>query len=268
MLKRICLALLIVAMAGAIGCASKKPGQYVISGPRPGTSTSQRPITLPSAALKPPAAKTTTVLPSATMSSAVLTPTNRVGAPPVQVRAPGIAPAATLKPSTSSDVGSTKMASAYSLKPGDFIYVYLRGIPQEQQIEDQIDELGYITLPYINEVMAAGLTASDLERSIRSTYIDQQIYKNISVNVVLPSKFYYVRGEVKQPGRYPITANVTILQAIASAGGYTEFANSRKVQLLRGDKSQFISANDLERHPEKDVAVESGDVIVVHRSVF
>ncbi len=156
----------------------------------------------------------------------------------------------------------------YRLKSGDPVIIYLRGIQQAEKIDDVIDENGDITLPYINRVKAAGRTTSELELVIRSSYLSQQIYKDITVNIVVPSQSYFVQGEVRSPGRYPLLSGVTIVQAIATAGGYSGFENPRKVKLLRGGKAKYLDAQAFEKHPEKDIAVEAGDTIVVPRSVF
>lgn len=159
-------------------------------------------------------------------------------------------------------------ASAYVLRPQDRIIVNLRGIPKEETHEDVIDDEGFINLPFINEIKASGRKASDLERAIRAAYIDGQFFRNINVSVVLPSQSYYVRGEVRQPGRYPMMSGVTVVQAIAAAGGYTDFARRSKVQLVRQGFSTYVDAGDMEDNPEQDLPIEAGDVIVVHRSVF
>ena len=170
----------------------------------------------------------------------------------------------------SYDVSKAKSTKGvvYRLHPGDHLIVYLRGIPNEDMVEDVIDENGYITLSYINRILAAGKTPSELEQAIRKAYLDQKIYKDITVNVVVPSQSFFVRGEVRQPGRYPLMSGVTLLQAIAAAGGYTEFAYPRKVKVVRGETTFYVNMHDLEKHPEKDRAVEAGDVIVVPRSIF
>lgn len=168
-------------------------------------------------------------------------------------------------PSQFRSAGGT---SPYVLKPGDFIAIYLRGIPREEEIQDVVDEQGYVTLTYINEVKAAGKTTSELERAIREAYLTAEIYKNISVNVVMMQQSYFVRGEVKSPGRFALMSGVTLLQAIAAAGGYTEFAQPKKVKLIRGDDSRIIDVRDIEKNPEKDIPIEAEDVIVVPRSVF
>jgi len=163
-------------------------------------------------------------------------------------------------------------AGGYKLRPGDPIIVYLRGIPGvpggEQQIQDVVDEDGAINLPYINELRVGGNTPTKAENLIRHAYIDQKIYKYITVNVVVPARSYYVRGEVRQPGRFPLMNDVTIIQALAAAGGFTEFANPKKVEILRGTRRIPLNLRDLERHPDRDISVKAGDVIIVNRSFF
>jgi polysaccharide biosynthesis/export protein VpsN len=171
-------------------------------------------------------------------------------------------------PATST-VSSSK---AYRLKAGDPIVVYLRGIPGvpggEQSMEDIIDENGAINLPYVGAIQAGGKTSTELEQTIQKAYVDQQIYKYITVNVVVPSRSYYVRGEIRQPGRFPLLSRVTVIQAIAAAGGFTEFANPSKVEILRGNQRIRVDAAEFEKYPERDKEIESGDVIIVHRSFF
>jgi len=169
-------------------------------------------------------------------------------------------------PGSATEPGSSSMA--YRVKPGDTIFIYLRGIPREEKIEDVVDESGYISLPYINRVRAGGRTSSELERTIRNSYLDNRIYKQVTVNVVVPTRGYFVRGEVRNPGRFALLSGVTIVQAIATAGGYSEFANPSKIRVLRGGTSFTVDVEDLEKHPEKDMEVEVGDVILVPRSLF
>jgi len=263
---------MMAALLFAVGCTSSRPGPYVIPPPR---NAPPKPLVLPPASLQLTQASgkaTNGMVRPQSMPSARLSTPATVQTQLQTVAAKPAATPATIKPSAPLampvEIKSTRAASVYLIKPGDQVVVSLRGIPQEQQIEDQVDEIGKINLPFINEVTAAGKSSSELERVIRQAYIDQQIYKNIMVNVILPSQSYYVRGEVRQPGRFPLASGVTLVQALAAAGGYTEFANAKKIQLLRGNKAEYYDARSFEQHPEKDVAIEAGDVIVVHRSVF
>ena len=156
----------------------------------------------------------------------------------------------------------------YRLQPGDPVQIYLRGIPEPADYEYVIADEGTITLPYIPPVQAAGLTVSELQRKIHDTYIDEQIYRQITVNVILPTQSYFVRGEVRQPGRFPLTGGMTVLQAIAAAGGYTEFANPRRVEIIRDGETILENARQMEQNPDQDLPVKAGDVIIVRRSIF
>lgn len=160
-------------------------------------------------------------------------------------------------------------AAAYRLRSGDPIIIYLRGIPgQDQELSDVVDESGNISLPYINMVQAGGKTTTEIEQAIRKAYVDQQIYKQINVSVVMPSRSYFVRGEIRQAGRFPLVTGTTIVQAIAAAGGFTEFADVSNVEVIRGSQRFRVNVRDLEKRPERDREVEAGDVIIVHRSFF
>ena len=157
----------------------------------------------------------------------------------------------------------------YTLKVGDGVQVYLRGIPGAELIEELVDEQGMVTLPYINDIQAAGMSASDLERNIRQTYLDQDIYRNITVTVMVPTRFYFIEGEIRGPGRFQIMSATRVSQAIAAAGGYTEYA-SGQVLIWRGGKifKNIRNARRLDRKPEDDILLEPDDRIEVKRSLW
>ena len=85
---------------------------------------------------------------------------------------------------------------------------------------------GYIPKPD-GRKRPLGITA--LEDKIEHLYVEGGIYKNVSVNVTMTAKVYYVQGEVNQPGQFQLVSGTTLLQAIASARGYTPYANKKKV---------------------------------------
>lgn len=153
---------------------------------------------------------------------------------------------------------------AYVLKPLDPIYIRFSGVIEQVQLEVIVDENGEISLLHIKDpIKAAGLTTSVLEDRIERLYKDGGIYKNISVNVTMTAKIYYVQGEVNAPGQYQLTSGTTLLQAIAGARGYTPFANKKKVTITRYGKIYTYNAKALEKDPSKDVKVEAGDVIKI-----
>ncbi|MDD2237189.1 MAG: polysaccharide biosynthesis/export family protein [Kiritimatiellae bacterium] len=187
---------------------------------------------------------------------------------PGLIIATDVAPAETRSETQEDKTVFPTSGKVYRLKRNDGVAIYLRGIPREDQIEVVVGENGYISLPFLEPIYAADKTASELEHAIRDAYIDGKIYRSVTVNVMIPTQSYFIRGEVQRPSRYPLVPGTTILQALATAGGYSEFANARKIKVLRGDAFFFVDAKELEARPELDREVEAGDVIVVPRSVF
>ncbi len=157
--------------------------------------------------------------------------------------------------------------ASYRLRSGDTLIIHLR-TTQLEQIESLVDENGDVKLPFIGTVRAAGFTASELEDRIQKDYVEKKIYRYLTVHVLVPTRSYFVRGEVRGPGRFSLVGSVTVLQAIATAGGYTDFADLTDVRLTRGDKTVRLNAKDIERNPEKDIEIEAGDVIVVKRTWY
>jgi polysaccharide export outer membrane protein len=88
------------------------------------------------------------------------------------------------------------------------------------------------------------------------------------VNVITTAKIYYVEGEVLRPQEYPLTRRITLMQAVAAAGGYNDYANRNKVTITRNGQVMRFDIKAIEKHPERDVPIEAGDRIKVHRSIF
>jgi len=171
-------------------------------------------------------------------------------------------------PSTISESGDRSIG-AYRLRPLDPIYIRFSGITEQQTLDLVIDENGEINLLHIEvPIKAAGQTTSALESMIERLYVDEGIYKNVSVNVTMTAKVYYMQGEVNGPGQYQLTGGTTLLQAIAGASGYTSFAKRSKVTITRHGKIYTYNAKELEKDPSKDVKIEAGDVIKVWQSIF
>ena len=161
------------------------------------------------------------------------------------------------------------LVGLYRLRALDPLVITLLGIPEEKQMDIVIDERGDITLPYIEApVRAVGLTTSSLEREIQRIYTEGEIYRNITVNIQTHAKIYYLEGEVKRPTEYPLNRRITLLQAIAASGGYSEYAKRTKVTITRNGQVMTFNAKKIEKHPELDVPVEAGDRIRVYRSFF
>ena len=165
---------------------------------------------------------------------------------------------------------SGQSVGLYRLRPQDPIQITLLGIPEEKGLEVIVDEYGRITLPYIDEPLKVdGMTTSELERFIQKRYIDGKIYRSITVNVLTSAKSYFIEGEIRRPQEYMLNRGITLLQAIAAAGGYTEYANKRNILVTRrGGEILKFDARYLERNPNKDILIQAGDRINVNRTFY
>ena len=84
----------------------------------------------------------------------------------------------------------------------------------------------------------------------------------------VPSRFFYVGGEVRAPGRYNWNEDVTLLKAINTAGSFSDYANRGHVEIIRGKTKMTVNCEQLRHDPEKDVSIRPGDSIWVPRSIF
>lgn len=129
---------------------------------------------------------------------------------------------------------------------------------------------GKISLPLLNDVQAGGLTptklADEITTGLKKFVTDPQVTVIVSV---INSQRVYILGEVNRAGAYPLLPGMTVLQALSSGGGFTQFANTKKIYVLRteGDKSDKFPFNYKDviagRHPEQNIVLKAGDTIVV-----
>jgi polysaccharide export outer membrane protein len=196
------------------------------------------------------------VLVAILLAAGCVQPVSMTEMPPASAEADGIG-------SEDGDIGG------YVLRPLDPIYIRFSGIQEQQQLDLVIDEQGEISLLHIEKpIQAAGLTTSQLEYMIERLYIDGGIYKNVSVNVTMTAKVFYVQGEVNAPGQYPLQTGTTLLQAIAGARGPTAFANLKKVTIARQGRIYTFDVRQLEKDPSQDVKIKAGDVIKVWQTWY
>jgi polysaccharide export outer membrane protein len=154
------------------------------------------------------------------------------------------------------------------LRNGDRLSVSLRGIPNPEDLQVEVDESGCITLPLIGPIKVTGQTSSAAERTIEKEFVEGGYYRRITVIVVAEEDFYFVQGEVKSPGRFPLAGDMTLLQAIAAAGGYTDYAKPSKVRIMRGDEILYFNVERITRRRDPDPFLKRGDIVVVERRIF
>jgi protein involved in polysaccharide export with SLBB domain len=133
--------------------------------------------------------------------------------------------------------------------------------------EERIKEDGTITLLEGKTFAAARKTRGQLEREIHDFYVPRYYLKmTVSVGQKTQTQFYYVRGEVRQPNRQIYISRIRLLQAIASAGDFTDFARKKVVLLTRGDgRKLVINCVKARRDESLNVEILPGDIIDVPR---
>ena len=174
-------------------------------------------------------------------------------------------------PKAGQDVAPPGLDVSDLLRIGDTIIIRLTGVPTADQgiFEVKIDESGKISMPYIGSVSAANATTVQLKRLIESTYIKEEIFTNPNVTVDLKEqRFVDVTGEVRMPQRVPYTKDLTAMGAVAACGGFTDFANRRKVKLTQGGVTREFNAKEIQVDQGRDIKLTPNDKIQVDRSIF
>lgn len=141
-------------------------------------------------------------------------------------------------------------------------------VPPPPRQDVNIPESGVITLPFNRHIKADGKTTTQLEKEIRDLYVPS-LFVTLTVSVRAEQRYYFVDGEVRQPGRVLYFGEMTVLRAIGSAGGFTDFANRRKIELRRpGGKNIITDYNKALKDAKYDPPVYPNDHIVVKRSLW
>jgi polysaccharide biosynthesis/export protein len=129
---------------------------------------------------------------------------------------------------------------------------------------------GKISLPLLDDIQAAGLTPLQLEATISAKLI--KFVNNPQVTVIVTavnSQRIYVLGQAMHPGPYPLLPDMTVLQAIAGAGGVAQFAKDKDIYVLRtvdGREERFpfnyrLALNG--KNTQQNIALKSGDTVVI-----
>ena len=155
-----------------------------------------------------------------------------------------------------------------TLQIGDSVTVVFSDLSTPlQPFEERVKNDGSITLLQNQKFQAAGKNRGDLEREIRARYVPDY-YRNLTVTIKPLERFFYVSGEVNNRSRQPYLGELTVTKAIASAGGFTDFANKKKVRLTRANgKTIIVNCVAAQENSTLDLPVYPGDSITVGRSL-
>lgn len=171
-------------------------------------------------------------------------------------------PASLRAESAAYDRDGASAGTNYHLGTGDQIRVI---VYNEDDLGGQftLDGNGVISLPLIGQVRASGLSVTDLETQITAKLADGYVNDpRVSVEITQYRPFYVI-GQVGKPGEYAYVNGMTVLNAIALAGGYTDQADDSDVYVRRNG-----TAKEAEVPADQTTHIYPGDVVRVTRSTF
>src|SRR5688572_9006807 len=199
----------------------------------------------------------------------------------VALAAPAFAQVAKPAPPTAAQVQSVPEKSAavpvpevvvppgYVIGPEDvLLIVYWKD--KDMSSEAQVRPDGRIALPLINEVQAAGLTPEQLREKI--TEESKKYMEDANITIVvrqINSRKAFITGEVNKPGPYPLVSPTSVMQLISMAGGLREYANSKKIIIMRTVNGKPVSLpfnyKDVVagKNLTQNIELKPGDTVVV-----
>ena len=187
--------------------------------------------------------------------------------PPVK---PGVPPPAATQ--TESPKETTRPAPAandddYVIGPEDSLTITVWG---DQRLSGAflVRSDGRISVNLVGEVMASGKTPAKLSKELEELLKQKEILRRPQVNVqvtAINSKKFSINGEVQKPGAFPLVVPTTVMQALVNAGGFKDFANKKKIEIIRGTERLKFNWNEVVKGKKTDqnILLQPGDIIIV-----
>ena len=161
------------------------------------------------------------------------------------------------------------VGGSYRLSPGDTLEIITWKEPDFSR-DVVVRHDGFITFPMLDDILAAGLTPMELKQKIQSQLTNFVTDPVVTVTVKgHKAKKFYILGEINKTGEYELDKKLTVLQAFAIAGGFTEWASKKEILLLRRingeDRIITINYKNIVKGVDLDqnIYVEPEDTIVV-----
>ncbi len=159
--------------------------------------------------------------------------------------------------------------SSYSVAPGDVLKIAVWKEPElSGEVFVRLD--GMITVPLVGDIRAAGKStaqiATEVRDGLRPFLETPQV--TVTVSQAISARFYVI-GEVTTSGAFPLTGRITVLQALALAGGFREFAKRERIVVIRESRGErkaiLFNFRDLEAgiNLDQNIVVEAGDTVIV-----
>jgi len=161
-------------------------------------------------------------------------------------------------------------SSPYKIGPGNILEIVTWKEPDFSREEVLVRNDGMMTFPLLNDILAANRTTMDLKKDIEDRLKDYISNPVVTVTVRTPTvKKFYILGEVVNTSEYDLAKELTVLQAFALAGGFTEWASKKEIILLRNEngKEKIIRVNYKNIIKGKDLSqnikIQANDTIIV-----
>ncbi|MEW6097419.1 MAG: polysaccharide biosynthesis/export family protein [bacterium] len=163
----------------------------------------------------------------------------------------------------------------YTIGPLDVLEIFVIEDPDLRKTVTVAPD-GKISFPLMGNVYVAGMTSTEVSEKIASFLSkDYLVNPHVTVSILqISSKKFSIVGEVERPGVFPVNEGVNLLKAIALAGGFTKFADLRKVKILREKDGQCeiiqIDVNKIIKKGEiqQNITIQPEDIIIVPASLF
>jgi polysaccharide export outer membrane protein len=160
--------------------------------------------------------------------------------------------------------------TSYKIGPQDTLRIDVWKEPEVSRAGLPVRPDGKVSLPLLNDVQATGLTPLELSKVITDGLKKFMNNPQVTVTVLeINSRRVYVTGEVSRPGMLPLLPNMTVLQALTAASGFTPFARTKSIYVLRNEGGKQVkypfNYKDVIKgnHSEQNIELQSGDTIVV-----
>lgn len=153
-------------------------------------------------------------------------------------------------------------ASDYRLGPGDRIIIKVFG-EEDLSMDIRLNDTGRLNYPLIGELVVQGLTVPELEQRITQGLKDSYLRDPAVTVSIAEYRPFFVNGQVQRPGGFPYQPKLTVEQAIALGGGFTDRASHSRIDVIRASDPQHKSVRVKLTDP-----VFPGDIITVKPSLF
>jgi polysaccharide biosynthesis/export protein len=165
-------------------------------------------------------------------------------------------------------MAESNITDPYKVGPGDKLRITVYKDPQDSLESVQVRPDGKITMPLIGDIEASGRTPQELGKAVTgalNTFINNPVVTVIVLEATASTAS--VIGEVYHPGMVPLQGDVSILQALAVAGGLKDFADEKNIRILRkgvtGTQTIKFNYKDAIKGHGSNPYLKPGDIVVV-----